>query len=136
MSSGFLLEHTAIYDRFTSQWGATTPLRIPNRPFKQPPDGPWVALDIISSNGRPICIGQDAPTRWLGILQVTIYAPEDSGPIEALDLADQAGDIFKRKRIDCGSGYIQFRDPSLAQYAPRNNGYLCRIVDIPFYRDF
>jgi hypothetical protein len=89
-------------DRFTTEWGVTTPYRIDNEGFDPRTVGanPWVDLVIAPVTARQQTLGRAGNRLFFrqDLLVITIASPKDKGPGPALRLAEQVRDIFEGYR--------------------------------------
>lgn len=107
-----------------------------NGNFKEP-EGLYGSFYIIG--GRGVVIGgsggKTLTKRTPGIVQVTFWAPDETGTKEATILCDAVAPIFElhRARLDDGD-VITFK---VAEYpkSPKVNGWQPVIIKVPFYRD-
>lgn len=51
----------------------------PNEVFKKPSSGGWYEIDHLPGEPYQVSLGGDAPNRWVGIYQITICVPLDTG---------------------------------------------------------
>ena len=130
----FADERKAIESRLAAAW-TTTPIRYENVPFGAI-STPYVALFIIDGQGQQISLGT-APVlrRWVGIIMIQVFVPQDTGTQIVKSYADTIGVIFDRAQFSSGnSGTIRCRVPSI-QSIGIQNGWQQINVSIPFIRD-
>lgn len=131
--SGFADERKAIEARMAAAW-TTTKIRYENVPFASL-STPYVALYILDGEGLQISLGTPALRRWVGIIMVQVFVPQDSGTQVAKGYADTIGAIFDRAQFSTGgSGTIRCQIPSLKSVGV-TNGWQQVNVTIPFIRD-
>lgn len=131
--AGFSDERKAIESRLAAAW-TTTPIRYENIPFAER-STPYVALFIGNGEGTQVSLGTPALRRWVGIIMIQIYAPQDSGTNLSKSYADTIGAIFDRAQFSSGnSGTIRCRIPSI-QNIGVTNGWNQLNVTVPFIRD-
>lgn len=131
--SGFEDEAKAIEIRLTTNW-TTTPIRYVNAPFKET-DQPYVALFVLDGDGHQISLGPVALRRWVGIIVIQIFVPQDSGSRVAKTYATTLAAIFDRVEFSTdASGLIRCRVPALREVGIINGWYQLN-VEVPFIRD-
>lgn len=134
MSSGFADERTAIATRLASNWSTTT-IQYEGQPFVQPTT-PWISLSILSGAGRQASLGSSQPLhRFVGVIQIDVFVPENTGTNTARQYADTLSTIFRRAQFSYGSsGVITCETPSV-QPGPPEAGWNRLIVSTPYRRD-
>jgi hypothetical protein len=134
----FADERAAIAGRFSSNWSGTTADRIrwENQKFRQPESGAWVSLSIRNGEARVAGISANDPlNRYLGIIIVDVFVPEDTGTDTARTLADAAAAIFRNVQFSAGSsGTITTRVPSIFPAGTRNGWYQLS-MSVRYHRD-
>ncbi len=92
----FKNERIVIENRFEEFWNET-PIAWENVAFESPNKSAWVRLTILngSSNYRAI----NGLKRNLGIIDVQIFTPINSGTSEAREYADTVRGIFESKKF-------------------------------------
>lgn len=91
----------AVEGALNTAWGATTTISWPNIPFT-PPASPakWLKVDWIFGNTsqetKGVTGGRNAV---VGILQLAIFGPKDTGDGALDTLAETARAMFNRKRL-------------------------------------
>lgn len=75
----------------------------------------YVAIHILASDDvTPIDIGVNAKSRNVGVVQIDVYTPKDTGAGEGGDIAKVCSKIFKRLTANIGTeGQATFKDPSI-----------------------
>lgn len=68
---------------------------FPNMAFKRPDDGYWYELFFIPARPVQIELGTEARSRWVGILQVNVCVPRNSGTEPLLDRYDGIASLFR-----------------------------------------
>ena len=131
--SGFAEEAKAIETRLAAGW-TTTPIRYDNAPFPET-TAPYVALFILDGDGNQISLGAVALRRWVGLIVLQIFVPQDTGTRLAKGYANTLGALFDRAEFPVeNGGLIRCRVPSIAEIGIRN-GWNQLNVTIPFTRD-
>ena len=129
----FADERKAIESRLAAAW-TTTPIRYENVPFGAT-SSPYVALFVIDGEGQQISLGTPALRRWVGIIMIQVFVPQDTGTQLAKGYADTIGAIFDRAQFSSGnSGTIRCRVPSIQSIGIQNGWHQIN-VSIPFIRD-
>lgn len=126
--------HAAIRQRFSSQWGATTPVQYPSVVFDQP-ETSWVRLNIDDADTRWASYGDPGNNveRHFGQVTVQIFVPSGEGEGGALELADQVKGIF-RSWSDAASGVRFLVPPYARQVGVDGKWYQINVV-APFQFD-
>jgi hypothetical protein len=114
------------------------PMELPNQKFKQPKDGSYGSFHIMG--GDPITIGSEGPgkkrVRYVHMLQMTIWIPEDEG----MKAATMGGDNFKERfankqgRDRVGAVY-RFGDITPSNPTKTAQGWTACVFRIPYTRD-
>lgn len=68
---------------------------FPYQSFSRPADGYWYELFYIPSEPIQIELGEEARSRWVGILQVNVVVPKESGMEPALARFDSIAKLFR-----------------------------------------
>lgn len=97
----------------------------------------YVALHIMASDDTdPINIGIKSKSRNVGVIQVDVYTPKDTGSGLAIRMAYAAGKVFKRKNVIVGAeGLIVYKDPSI-QDRGEVRGRHKHMMRVPYRYDF
>lgn len=135
--SGFSDERQAIEERFNTNWGTTSPVKWENVEFVQPQNTAWVALRIMSGEGKQVTLQgpTDGMNRWQGSIVIEVNAPGASGTEAAKTLADTAAGIFRRQNFSQGSsGLIRCRIPWIDQVGVNEAGWYQLNVICPYTR--
>ncbi len=130
----FADERLAIERRFAANYVGTV-VKYENVPFVQPSTA-WVSLHLLSGEGRQVSVGAARSLhRYVGVVQVDIYIPEDGGTAQSRTIADTVEAIFRGQQISAGSsGTIIFRTPF---YVPHGieAGWYRATVSTTYQRD-
>lgn len=99
----------AIETKLRAEWisggNLLTPIQWPNAAGweviggwneQQPPNDPWLKVDILIGDTQPVTISTPKLNRNVGLLQLTIFIPAAEGPGEMDELAGKAKAIFSR----------------------------------------
>lgn len=128
-------ERVAIEGRFAANYTAT-PIKYANKKFEPPKTTAWVALTILTGIGRQASLGASNPLhRFTGVIQIDVFAPEDTGTATARGHADTIGDIYRRQQFSySSSGTITCDTPYITDRGIEN-GWHRLVVSIPYRRD-
>lgn len=135
--TGYVEENTAIRTLFNAGWGSTTPIVYENEKYVPQANTPFVNVNIRPDNASQIELGglPGSHHRHPGLIFVTVYGPPDRGTREALELADQAADIFRKQRSTYTNGRILYRTPTITPLGLTEEQYFQVNVVIPYVRD-
>ena len=127
----FSAEHTAIEQRFETQWGTRTPIQYPGTVYSPRTGVHYVQLNIEGGPANQITIGGSSNShRHIGYINVTAYGPSGIGLGTVKGHADYAAGIFRGQSfsgVNCHSA--RFYDLG------EQDGWTRIMVEIPFYRD-
>jgi len=131
----FADERQAIEGRLAANYSSTS-IKYENVPFNQPASSAWVSLEILSGDGGQASLGgAQAIHRYGGVIQITIYTPEDTGTDAARTIADILEPIFRQKQFSQdNSGVIHTATPSFYSLGVVG-GWYRSVVSIPYFRD-
>lgn len=68
---------------------------FPNVTFTKPDDGYWYELFFIPAQPVVIELGTEARSRWVGILQINVCVPKNTGTTPLNDRYDNIAKLFK-----------------------------------------
>ncbi len=113
---------------FAQNW-TTTPIQFENVPFTVPTNSAWVRLLISVGTAYVETLGQSGYNRYTGFVRVIVFVPKNTGTNTMWEYVDAARELFERKNI----GGIQLS--ASKTHAPEcpYEGYISRVVDIPFW---
>ena len=128
---------TRMKDRFKAE-RPTVPVMYSNTAMKEPTQGHYVKFAIM--NGKSITIGgagdKKVTERNVGLVQATIYAPEEVGMSEATKIADIIKKIFRHHRARLSDGdVLTFKTSETIRPETDRKGWAVTIVRVSFYRD-
>jgi hypothetical protein len=125
--------------RFSSEFPvvhAGVPMLFSNVPVSDSVDTFVVFHVMASEDTMPINLGHEAKSRNVGLIQVDVFTPKDTGAGEAYTMAYNAGMIFKRRDLAVGTeGLVVFKDPSV-QDRGEVRGRHKHMMRIPYRYDF
>jgi len=133
----FDAERQAIESRFAANFTSLAADRIAyeNVKFKQPTSGSWVRLTIRNGDARQASIANSPLNRYIGVIVVDVFVPEDTGTATARQLAESAAAVFRNVQFSVtGSGTITTRVPTIFPVGVQN-GWLQLSMSVAFYRD-
>lgn len=127
-------ERLAVGTIFTGWTGPQ--IEWPNQQnFTKPTKAAWLSVSIQGGASSQLELGGDRNVhRHVGIVVVSVFAPEGWGDKTALDWADTVAARFRRYRQDFTDGSIVFRSPSIRAVGV-DAGYYQVNVSTPFVCD-
>jgi hypothetical protein len=114
----------AVEQIIDDEWTAT-PIRWPGVSFT-PPDGPWVAFDILWGDG--FRESMDGAHQIVGVLQATVFDERGSGMGQISRLCDDVRSMFQFRRV----GDAEFGAASGAKPGAIEERWQSRVVTIDF----
>jgi hypothetical protein len=134
-------ERVYLEGRMAAQWKIISPtvkIGFENTNFK-PPTANEVYAEFFIVGGRGIVAGGVGDGKVLkrtpGFIQITIWAPDESGTKTASILRDKAGKIFELHRGRTSDNDVITFGIADHPNAPKVNGWYPCIVKVPFHRD-
>ncbi len=124
----------AIETLFGTAWGSTTPIAYPNIAFQPPATGSWVKFDFIWSDRAAILTKgvTNGLNLAIGIVQIAIFGPKDSGDGALSALAETARAIFNRKRLASPNEDVMFGAVS-APVPQFEESWRSLVISAPFH---
>lgn len=113
----------AIYDKFVTAWGVTTPIAADSQHFNPPSNDEFVRLAVRHTVSNQESLGGVGTRKYdrQGFVIVQIFTPLNVGVKTALTLADQAREIFEGTRI---TGIdMRFNDCQIQELGPLDGWY-------------
>lgn len=116
----------------------TVPVAFPNQEFDIPKDAPYGEFHILG--GDPLTIGGEGEekvrTRWVGLIQLTIWVPKDQGTKPQSINGDKLKTCFARKQGWDDDGEF-YRFNTLQKFSPTKTpaGWSCKVYRISYTRD-
>ena len=122
----------AIYTRFISSWGSTTPIAFDNENFNNTGNESWVRCSVRHIPSGADTIAPIGSRRYLrnGNAFIQIFTRSGEGTQEADRLAQQARDIFEGIRV----GLVRFNDAQIVEI-PSDGLWYNIVVEIAFEYD-
>ncbi|MGI9491975.1 MAG: hypothetical protein ACR2QF_06200 [Geminicoccaceae bacterium] len=119
-----------IYQRFLSEWGTTTPVALEEEQLPSgvsPGEDPWAYVYVQDIGTPQQTMGKPGNRRFLRKAQVNIniYVPQGKGTSLALDLAQQARDVFEGIRL---SPLKNFSKADLVRVGPKPPEYQISVL--------
>lgn len=132
MATDFDNAQELIEQKFTTAWGATTPVGYDNVEYEPAPNVlQWVRLNVLDEAAFQTGMnGTDNLYRHPGTIIIQVFVREGKGVREAKQLADTVAAIFR----GANENGILYRAPSIERIGP-NNGWFQVNVNIPFHWD-
>lgn len=134
MASELEAKATAIEAFLDENWpeGAKTPISWPGVDF-DPPDGPWLKVDITWGDGFMETIGGSGTgtNQVVGVLTLNLFDVPGQGARQIDGYADELRDLFNRAEVEG----VRFDAPSGPKPTRRPNQgthWLQRTIDVPF----
>lgn len=99
--------------------------------------GRYAAIHVMASEDTiPINLGITSKSRNVGVIQIDVYTPKDTGTGTARVMAYALGNAFKRLTVPvAGEGQITFKDASVTSRGEVRNRHK-HMVSIPYRYDF
>lgn len=123
---------------FASQWVSQYPLvpiSFENVKFAQPTDTAWVNFIIVPGDRFATAIGQNAGRRQMGVLNIAVMVPQDTGSKASNEMVDHIVSIFEDLKLTVTAfGRANFFNTEVRK---RGNisGYYTQNVQIEFQYD-
>ena len=102
-------ERIDIESRLNTGW-TTTPIAWDNIPYVPVPGTAWIRCTILPGNAEGLAFGKDTEIEYLGIIDIGIFVPKDTGSNTARQYADTLAAIFNLEdfgTVDCDEAYAQ-----------------------------
>lgn len=120
-----------IYQRFATQWGATTAYVFDNEKFEPPVATSWVRVAVRHRNSTLEAIGGPGlgglnTFQRTGVVSIQVFVPLDSGLRGADTLAQQARAIFEGTTL--ASNSIRFTNSDVFEAGPSNGWFLVTVL--------
>jgi len=115
------------------------PIAYPNQEFNVPKNAPYAEFHI-KSGPKPIIVGGEGRgrvrVRYIGFVQLTLWAPKNSGSA----ILTRGGDIFRdlfqfRQGRDADGSSYRFGAAEEGDVEQKSSGWYCYVVRVPFERD-
>lgn len=144
----FALTRQAIEARFATAWAIaepTVPVKYQNALFDQPANSEWVALHVLDGPGAQASLETGPFHRYVGVIVIQIFVPENTGTQRARTLGDNAASVFLVSNRGAafkagggnpldGSGRITCLTPAI-EPGEVNEGWFQMNVNVPYQRD-
>lgn len=108
MASALAASVIAVQTAVQTAWAQNATIAWPDRPFTPPNNAKWLRVDWLWGNGFIEHKGAASGNTIVGVLQLTIFTPKDTGEGARLTLVDTMRSAVNRKTI----GDICFSAPS------------------------
>lgn len=118
----------AIYQRFVTAWGSTSPYTFDNESFSPPSDA-WVRLSVRNTDSGQETLGAIGNRKFLreGMVWLQVFVPLDSGLKDADTLSEAFRTIFEGVSFS----NINFNRVVIKEGSPENQWY--RVVAQAFF---
>ena len=113
----------AIYEKFLTAWGATTPIAADSQHFNPPTNDEFVRLSVRHTVSTQESLGGVGTRKYdrQGLVIVQIFAPLNKGPKAADLLAEQARAVFEGTRIPALD--LRFNNTQIQEIGPLDGWY-------------
>lgn len=113
------------------------PCGFENTTFKPPINAVYAEFFVVSGKGKVVggSGGNTVTKRSVGFIQITIWAPDESGLKAASLVRDEAGKIFELHRGRTSDGDVITFDVAEFPGATKVNGWQPLIIKVSFHRD-
>lgn len=102
-------ERTDIESRLSTGWN-TTSIAWDNIPFSPTPGTAWIRCTILPGDVDALEFGRDTEKEYMGIIDIGIFTPRETGTAIARGYADTLSDLFDMVEfgtIDCDEARVQ-----------------------------
>lgn len=126
-----------IYQRWATQWGATTPYTFANEAYDPPVNTAWVSFGVVHTASTLEAIGGSGYGgmnlfQRQGLCNMRIFVPQDQGIRAADTLAQQARGIWEG--VTLASNAIRFTNVDIREIGPVDSWFVIE-VDATFQYD-
>lgn len=123
----------AIYQAFSTAWGATTPVAFDNEKFDPPSNAPWVRLVVRHLVRQQNSMGGVGSRRWRsnGLVFVQVFVPLNTGIRSSDSLAQTVRTTLEGIQL---SGPVWFND-ALVREVGESDGWFQTNVEAEFVYD-
>jgi len=124
------LDYIAIRNEFMAEWDDLTPVAEENLSFEPPSNKiPYIYFAVTSTESQAISIGVHSTRNRAGVVMITAYCPENSGPGDMLDIEDRIHSIFQSNGVITN---VVFGPISVQNVGRYKKGYWCKTYLINF----
>lgn len=123
--------------RFAEEFSALYPHKIqfPNIKFAPPKNAPYVAFNNLMGDMIPVTLGSVKFDRHIGILQVDVLVPEETGGRDAGLIAEHCAGLFGNLTFRISDVQVVRFKPSTVRTMGAQNGWFRVMVRTPYWRD-
>lgn len=114
------------------------PTQYPNLPVQQngaphePSDEPWVRVTILSMEDGVSTLGAGGRDEVVGVMQIDIFTPKQSGDIKSYEIMQEIRAIFERGKVLQDNGqYVRIISAGSRQGQDETNWH-SQIINIEF----
>ena len=128
----------AVEQKFATDMGTTfagVPLVFDNTPQTDTVET-YAVLNVVAGETFPCGIVEDGKSRNVGLIQIEVFTPKDTGAGEARLKAYTIGKFFRRLNLSVTSeGHAVFKEPMITSQGVVR-GRHSQLVRVPYYYDF
>lgn len=123
-------------DAVAIELGAGFPYYFSNVPVSENIERYAVMHVLASEDALPINLGRKAKARNVGVIQIDVYTPKDTGNREGKEMAWKLAKHFRRLELPVDTeGSVTFRDPTVQDRGEVRNRHK-EMVSAPYRYDF
>ncbi len=114
------------------------PMALPNQPFQRPKDSAYGEFHIMGGDSFDVGMESNGKkrVRYVHMLQMTIWIPDEKGIKAATTAGDRFGDRFKnRQGRDPSGGFYRFKSLQTITPGKTQQGWDVHVFRIPYTRD-
>lgn len=106
-----------------------------NTKDRKPAEAPYVEMDILEGKSRRANLGGQRTTRHVGVLQIDVLYPKDTGKGPVEQIATGCADLFDEwSAILDDNARLNFRTPVIKGMGTKAE-FVRVVVSIPYWRD-
>lgn len=99
----------AIFETFKTEFGTAYPstkVYFENQPFEQPKGAPWVSIAFLPNVSHRAALGPGNQFHHLGVLNVNVYVPENTGTKVMHQMGDKVFNILADREWSLAAGAL------------------------------
>lgn len=138
---GFAAERQAIEEKIKlssagGTWGLDPKyIGFPNSPIEDPGQNLHIKVNFVNGDEEDIEIGRPTLRRYINVLMIQIFQPQNTGTRQALAIADIVEATFRDLVLTAGAGKIRFYTPKVRDLGDEEEGYYQINVECPYKLD-